>query len=249
MEMVYRLRATLWRAAAYPLMVLAGLLAVVVFLSLGVLPQFRTLFREFNITPPLLTRLLLGVTAWMPSALVVLACLVGLAIVLWVAARLTGADRAVVDAVVLPMPLVGPVLRRNLVARWCDAVRLGVVAGLDLPRAVELAGDAVASPRLRRDSDEIIGILNSGQSLDVLVGATRVLPATVPAAMALASERGDLAGTLATLSEMYQQQADHRLNMIPGLLTPVLILLVAGIIGLVVLALFLPFMQMFRLLS
>jgi hypothetical protein len=38
------------------------------------------------------------------------------------------------------MPLVGPVLKRNLIARWCDAVRLGVEAGLDLPRAIEAGG-------------------------------------------------------------------------------------------------------------
>ena len=125
----------------------------------------------------------------------------------------------------LPLPLIGPVLRRNLIARWCDAVRLGVEAGLDLPRAIELAGEAVASPRLKRDGDELIGALSSGKTPDAVIGSTRLLPATVPAAMTLAAQNSDLPRTLATLSEMYQQQAETRLNLIPGLLTPLLILL------------------------
>ena len=68
----------------------------------------------------------------------------------------------------------------------------------------------------------------------------------VVAAITLAAQNNDLARTLATLSEMYQQQAETRLNMIPGLLMPVLIMLMAVLIGVVVLGLFLPFITLIQ---
>jgi type IV pilus assembly protein PilC len=62
-------------------------------------------------------------------------------------------------------------------------------------------------------------------------------------------QNNDLARTLVSLSEMYQQQAETRLNLIPGLLTPVLILLMALLIGLVILGLFLPFISLIQSIS
>jgi type IV pilus assembly protein PilC len=243
-EMVNRLRATLWRAAAYPIMVMTGLAVVMAFIALIVVPQFRQIFQSFGMQLPFLTRMLISLPEIAWPVLIALAVVIVLIPVTWLILKQTGGDRAVMDQVVLRVPLIGPIVRRNLIARWCDAVRLGVQAGLDLPRALELAGDAVDSPALRRDGHELIGALQSGQPLDRLVGSTRMLPATVPAALALGGERHDLPSTLGTLSEMYQQQAETRLVMVPGLLAPVLVILMACVIGVVILAMFLPFLTL-----
>ncbi|MEO6436395.1 MAG: type II secretion system F family protein, partial [Tepidisphaeraceae bacterium] len=122
-------------------------------------------------------------------------------------------------------------------------------AGLDLPRAITLAGEAVGSPKLQHDSEDIVQAVQSGQRVDVLAGHTRLLPATIPTAMSLSIPNQDLAATLGTLSEMYQQQAETRLALMPALLTPVLIVIVALAIGFVVLALFLPFISLVQALS
>jgi len=249
MEMIYRLRAMLWRVFAYPAMVLVALAMVLLFLTVGIIPQFEKIFRDFGTRLPALTLFLLSTTKWMPFVLLGIALLVVLIAILWQVAKATGHDRAVVDLFVVPMPLIGPVIRRNMIARWCDATRLGVEAGLDLPRAIELAADAVASPRLKRDSDEVIGAINSGKTPDAVIGSTRLLPATVTAAMTLGQQNNDLPRTLATLSEMYQQQAETRLNLVPGVLTPLLIVLMAMLIGMVILGLFMPFIGLIQSLT
>ena len=246
MEMVYRLRAMLWRVFAYPVMVLIALGMVLLFLTMGIIPQFEKIFRDFGTKLPALTQFLLSTTKWMPVLILLIAVLFVLIAILWQIAKATGHDRVVVDLLILPMPLVGPVIKRNMIARWCDAVRLGVEAGLDLPRAIEMAGEAVASPRLTRDGYEVIGAINSGKAPDAVIGSTRLLPATVPAAMTLAQQNNDLPRTLATLSEMYQQQAETRLNLIPGVLMPLLVLLMAVLIGTVILGLFMPFISLIQ---
>jgi type II secretory pathway component PulF len=76
-----------------------------------------------------------------------------------------------------------------------------------------------------------------GESFDVL-------PATVPAAIDLASDHGGLPQTLGTLSQMYQQQAQTRVGLIPAVLTPLLLTLLTGVIGFIILAMFLPFVNL-----
>jgi type II secretory pathway component PulF len=249
LDLVTRLRGMIWRAAAYPLMVLAGLAVVIVFLSIAVIPQFREVFKSFGTRLPAVTVFILSTPDWLPH-LVIGAAVVVLAIVVLVyALRWVGWDQPVIDRVVVPLPLVGPVLRRNLIARWCDALKVGVDAGLDLPAAITLAGDAVGSPTLRRDGQVLVDAMRRGQPLDALDRPPARLPATVVATIELASTHHDLPHTLETLSRMYQQQAEMRLNILPAILTPVLIVLIASIVGLVVVGLFAPFITLIQAVS
>ena len=97
------------------------------------------------------------------------------------------------------MPLFGPPLRWNLVARWCDAIRVGAEAGVDLGQSIELADDVVASPAISSDGAELLAALHAGQPL-ARAGNLRMLPATVPAAMDLAIAKSDLPNVMATLA-------------------------------------------------
>jgi type IV pilus assembly protein PilC len=245
MEMVYRLRAMLWRAMAYPLAVLGGLAIVILFVALVVVPEFEELFKGVGVKLPAITIWFVSAARWMPGVIIAFIVLVIAIPIVWRILRKTGADRPVVDRILVPLPLIGSVLWRNMVARWCDAARLAIQAGLDLPRAIELAGDAVASPTLKADGRELIATLQSGQPLDRAADTMLMLPATVPAVISLATQQThDLAMTLGTLSDMYQQQAETRLGAIPGLLTPLLVIIVGIVVGTVILAMFLPFITL-----
>ena len=245
MELVTRLRSMLWRALSYPAMVMAALGVVLIFLGFVVIPQFGSLYRGFGIQLPGATTALMAAARWVPWVIIILLALIVLSPLIWQIVRLMGIDRPIVDHLIIPLPLVGPVLERNLIARWCDAVRLGVQAGLDLPAAIDLAGDAVGSPTLREDGQKLSDALAKGQPLDQ-AQPTRLLPTTVTTVIALGSQQHDLPNMLGTLSQMYQQQAETRLAMIPGVLTPILIIFISIVIGVVVAALFIPFLSLLR---
>jgi type IV pilus assembly protein PilC len=252
-----RLRAALWRALSYPAVVFLALCAVVAFICGYVLPQFRDIFgiwekmatpvRRWGAPPtqlglPWPTWFLLEYGQAIAVGALVLAVALILAILLWQFLRATGRDGAIRDKVILRIPLVGPVLRRSIVARWCDAVRLGVVGGMDLPAAMRTAGDAVGSGRLRRDAQILAARLESGHPVDSQEHLD-LLPATVTAGIELSSQHGGLPQTLETLARMYQQQAHSRVAVIPAALTPLFLALLTFVIGFIVLAMFLPFVR------
>ena len=247
METVARLRAAMWRAISYPLMVFIALCLVVTFIGVYVLPKFEQMFRDFGMRLPGVTlfMLQLGQTAG-SLALIVAGVVVGLLLV-WRLARGTAAREAVQDTVVSRLPLIGPVIRRSLVARWCDAVGMGVAGGLDLPAAMRLAGDAVGSRRLRRDAETLVARMEAGMPIDGGVAARGdLLPGTVTASIELASQSNSLPETLGTLAQMYRQQAHARVGMIPAVLTPLLLSVLMVIIAMVILAMFAPFISLIQ---
>lgn len=249
LEMVNRLRGMMWRATAYPLIVLVVLLIVLLFISGWIIPQFEKLFADFGVRLPQVTQVLLGTSGWLPPLLIGILAAIALVMLLWPLLRLSGRDQVVVEAVVLPTPLVGPVLRRNMIARWCDALRLGVDAGLDLPRAIGLANEAIGSRALRRDGQALITTLEQGRPLDESSLRLRIIPATVSATIELGRGKEQLSESLAALAELYQQQAEVRLNLIPAILTPLMLIFTAVIIGLVVLGLFAPLISLIQAVS
>lgn len=248
MELIERLRAALWRAAAYPITILIGVVVVLYFVTQHILPKFDAIFRDFGTKLPALTEWLMMLPAAAPYIFGTLAVIVIALILGYFILKSMGLDRIVIERIVFPLPLIGPILRFNLLARWCDAVAMAIAAGLDLPRAVQLAGDAVASPTLRKDGDQLIATLQSGQPISTMTRG-RILPATAIAAMSLASQQSDLGSAMNTLSEMYQQQAQLRLSLLPALLTPALLLIVATTIGAIVIAMFLPMISLIQNIS
>jgi type II secretory pathway component PulF len=259
-EMVQRLRASLWRTASYPLMILLGLVAVLIVITIFVLPQMEMMYRSFAevrtvsltgtpISPrlPAISRAMFAIGGWLPYALFAILALAVVLPIVWRLLRWIGWDRAIGDMLLLPLPLVGPVMRWNLVARWVDALRIAVVAGMDLPGAIAVAGDAVGSPRLRRDGQALIEALERGEPLTQ--AQLRLLPAALPAALELGTRAADLPTMLDTLTQMYQQQSEARLRMVPVVLTPLLLLLVAGSIGFVIAGITMPMFRIFEYIS
>jgi type IV pilus assembly protein PilC len=120
---------------------------------------------------------------------------------------------------------------------------------MDLPGAIAVANDAVASPRLRRDGEALLDALESGGAITQPPQPLWLLPPAVAAAIERASQTGDLPGALEVLAQMYQQQAEMRLRLVPLVVTPVLLLIVAASIGFVMAALLLPIFRLIQAIS
>lgn len=253
LELTGRMRGALWRTLAYPIVMIVALLGVLWFMDALVLPAFRELTGELvmrspqraytslwtmeEVQPepkwPLLTQLLFWVAAaapWVLGLLVVGGTALALA---WGRLQMRGADHFWIERLLGKLPLVGSVLRYDSLARWCDGVRIAVRSGLDLPASIELAGDVAGSPTLNVDGELLIDTLREGQRLADAPPLARVSPSTV-LAMDLGAARGDLPQTMATLSDLYEQQARHRIDVAAAVLQPVMIVVLGIFVGVMI---------------
>jgi type II secretory pathway component PulF len=260
LDLVQRLRNMLWRATAYPIAVLVSLILVVTYLGIYVLPQFKLIFQGFRVDLPQITQIVIAFSNLLIDDWPILLAILVAAFALPLLLRLTlsGEQRQrAIDMLVFPLPIIGGALRRNLLARWSDALRLGVESGLDLPASITLAGQAVGSPGLLRDGELLIETLQAGRSLDEPASAgqpqtflrTRILPPTVTTVISLATAHNDLPSGLSTLSAMFQQQAERKIATLPALVTPIMIVFIAIVIGFVIIALFAPMIALISAVS
>jgi type IV pilus assembly protein PilC len=262
LELVSQLRKALWRTLAYPLMVLSAMSLVLLFISLVILPKFRDMCADFRTTLPSATEFILWFGQILPYLLLGFLGVILLAFLVAIMLRVMGKAGTLADHVLIRLPVIGPVLRWTLVARWIDALRIGIDAGLDLPRAAALASSSTASPRLEREGEQMAALLVSGRPFHQFEG--KLIPQTIPASIELASrgggggsasgaavegsgepgEKRDLSSILATLTRMYQEQAEHRIRMVPVIVTPLALIAIAMTVGMTIIALFLPLVKL-----
>jgi type IV pilus assembly protein PilC len=250
LELVGRLRRCLWRTLAYPVGVLAALSLVGLFVSIFVLPQFENIYSGFRVTLPWVTLAMMGIAHIYPWVFAFGWGLVLLITIGDVIARLVGSRGIPWLGILTYVPLLGAILKANLLARWLDALRLAIESGLDLPRALTLAANATSDAALIRDAALITQQLQAGHPLDGF--ATARVPATVTAAIELTSNTGsgpELPHIIYSLSHMYEQQAEHRLRILPSILTPLLLILIAGGVGTTIAAMFLPMVRLIQAVS
>ncbi|MBI1372052.1 MAG: hypothetical protein GC159_04735 [Phycisphaera sp.] len=251
LELMQRLREMVWRAAAYPVMVFVSMLGLLTVLGFVVVPQFRAVFEQMvggsdaysstgtPIELPWITRMVFAAAEMMPAVLIGAAVLIA-AITAWVVlASRTGRGWTLIDRIVLPMPVIGPFVRANLVARWCDAMSMCVEAGLDLPASIALSAELIGAPALADDCRGLTVAHDVGEPLESTHGL-RVLPYSVAAAMDLGLRRADLEAVMLTMREMYRQQAEHRLAVVQAVMRPIMVVAAAAPIAIVIIALFYP---------
>jgi len=111
-----------------------------------------------------------------------------------------------------------------------------------------LAQDAVQSEKLYADSQALIDLVNAGQSLDTAV-ETRLLPPLVPASLQMGIDKNDLPAAAALLTQMYEEQAEIRLAILPRVLSPLLLILCASCVGLAVASVLMPLVMVIRAMS
>jgi type II secretory pathway component PulF len=259
LAMVERLKRQIWQAMAYPLICLVMLMLVSIFLSLGpirVLSDFKQMQIGWQRSPsggPTLSEMLDFTHLLVPAAQVVPWICGGILLLLvcagpawWVLGRLR-LQATFTDGVLARVPLLGKVLQRSALARWCDALYIATDAGLDLPQAIELAGKLVGWGRVQSDCVDMTATLRAGLTLRLPESHRwRLIPPSVRMALQLGSERNELPTAARTLGELYQREAESRAVALGAILSPLLLLAVAGLMMVTLAGLMSPIVKLFQ---
>lgn len=233
----------------YPLLILVGLGAIMALLYGFVVPQFHRIFDDFGIQPPMITLAVLEVARLVGGGGLsqFLMLLGGLAI-------LFAAWRLFLDAssrrwVVCRVPLIGPIFRWTSLAEFCHYAGVLIDAEIPLERAVSLAGDATGDASLsvssHRAAQEIVG----GRSLADALATAPAFPRGVAYFLDWAEKRHALSETLHTLGDLFAAEARGRASLVAVVVAVVVVVFVIWAVGITVVGLFLPLIQLIHRLS
>lgn len=236
-----------WLMAAYPMQLLLGGLLLMAVIAVWIVPDFSKIFMGFDIELPALTILVLYAsdvfTSWWG---VVPAGLLGVVVAgWWLLGVLAGPTR---QKYLYYVPVVGRKLRLTSMSRFCHLLSLGVSQRVPLPEALRLAGQGSRDPYVQRAAAEMAGDVEGGLSLTHAGMQRRMLPEAMhvfewegrePAFSESLQATGDICAARARLQTNFARVA----------LEPLAICSIASLVGLVVIALFLPLVKLLNVLS
>ncbi|MBI3924716.1 MAG: type II secretion system F family protein [Armatimonadetes bacterium] len=230
-------------AAVYPAFVVAVSALLTLALFYTVLPQFVQIFIGMGIQLPVITRVMIFLTDlvrnpgfWMLLGVLGCAGWIGLRRA-W--ARPAGA--CAIFRILLRLPLAGRLLSYASTARFASAAEISLDTGLDLARTLELGARASGSPLILADAAQIVKSLTQGLQVSEHLGLRAGIYAPALAHFVRAGEEaGDLGIMLKKAASFYEEEVNHMIDTLSAVLEPFLLLGVAGIVGTVLLSVFLP---------
>jgi general secretion pathway protein F len=237
-------RAAVRSALTYPGIMLVVTAAMLGGLLVWVVPPLTQLLRDTHATLPLATRLLLALTTaaqrtgWVVVPLT-LAGAIGLRS--WAA---TATGRAQVDAALLRLPAIGPVVRAGATARVARTLSVLAASAVPIDAALAQAATAAGNEPIRRAIAGAGADLARGQTLAAALDHTRVFPPIVIRLAATGERGGTLAAALDRAADTLEADAAQRVRTLTGLLEPALVLIMGAVVLALVSAILLPLMTL-----
>jgi type IV pilus assembly protein PilC len=248
LEETARIRNQIRGALGYPILVL--LLAVLVFLGMTIfiIPIFADIYTSLDAQLPALTQFMVGVSEFLRSGyVIVLVGIVILAVALFIGFYNTPKGKRVVDGILLKVPLFGDLLQKAAMAQFCRIfsalTRAGVPILYSLEITAQTSGNAVvsdailASRRLIQD-----GVLLSSALKD----QGSVFPELALGMLSIGEETGEMDAMLSKVADFYEDEFSTAVKMLTSLLEPLMIIVVGGIVGVILISMYLPLFSVFE---
>lgn len=230
------LRDRVKAALAYPAVSLAVGVAAAFILVTYAMPALVGLLKEYHGQLPLSTRLLIATSdAIQVYKLYVMAAGAGIAAVVWGYTRTLHGQR-VRDRLMLRIPVVGGVVLKNNLFSLTSTFSTLLEAGVPPVEALELSRESLNNVVLQERLDRVIVEVREGTHLGQAFSQHELFPPLLSQGVVTGEVGGALAPTLRALSEYYQQETTRSINAATELIQPVVMLLVAGFVGFIAVA-------------
>jgi type II secretory pathway component PulF len=235
------LRGKVTAALAYPLSLAVLATAVVAFLLVYFIPKFKTIFADFGAQLPYLTRVIVGLGEGVRHYGPAMLALAAVGVVLFLRWWATPAGRLRWEQGTLRLPLVGILVSRFAMVRFCRMLGTLVGAGVPLLAALRVARESLGNQVLTRAVDQSVDRLSQGGRLaDSLRTCSNLFPGSALEIISVAEETGRLDVELIRLADTTENELDRRLRMAVSLAEPAMLVMMAAVVGMIVVGMVLP---------
>ena len=242
-----RLQNQLKAAMGYPITVLV--IAILVFLGMTIflIPTFAEIFDQLGAELPVFTQMMINLSKLLRSSFSIF--LVGgiiLAIYAFTRFYATPVGRRQVDGIFLKLPLFGDLLQKTASAQFCRTMSSLSKAGVPIMMSLEILHDttnnAVVGDAIKNSRNDI----SEGVPLSTALSLKRVFPEMMVSMLAIGEETGEMDTMLSKVADFYEDEVSTAVKTLTSLIEPVMIVLVGGIVGSILLAMYMPMFSVFE---
>ena len=225
------LQARLILAMIYPaFLVVAGIGVSIVFVT-TLIPQLTSLIKSSGGEIPLGAAILIGVSGFLSKWWLVMLLTIIASLIFFKAWKDNEANKPAWDRIKLRLPLVGPVITSRFYVQFLETMANLVGNGLPLLRALELSRDATENRSLRLELNKVIDQVGDGRSFSKALIRNGAFPPLLIDMISVGEQTGKIDQSLRRAAERYDKELDKDLQRIMALVMPVVLIIMAGLIG------------------
>ncbi|MBN2490094.1 MAG: type II secretion system F family protein [Planctomycetes bacterium] len=246
-EKAEKLRTQIKGAITYPIFVILFALGVIFFITTVVVPQFEKIFRDLGSDElPRATQLLLGLSNFLQKHWYVVLAIPVLVYLVFKMVRRSARGQLATDRWSLRLPRLGGINRKNKIARVGRTLGTLIASGVPLLDALEITRNGVGNRVIEQALDKVKSAVREGEGIAEPMGETRQFDDMVVNMVAVGEETGELDRMLLRVADTYEYEVDIEVAGLVRLLEPLLIILVGGIVGFILFAVFLPLLEIIK---
>jgi len=248
-EAEVKLRGKVKSAMTYPVVVFVMAILAVTGMLLFIVPVFEKMFQDLGATLPLPTRFLVFLSGQM-KVLVPLG-LVGLIVflVVWKRIKRDERVRGVVDPIKLKIPVFGGLFQKIALARFARNLGTMLKSGVPILQSLDIVADTCGNIVLARAVRDVQESVRTGESITQPLTKHAVFPPMVVQMMAVGEDTGALDTMLGKIAEFYDQEVEATTESLTALIEPLMIAFLGGIVGAMIVALYMPIFKIFDLIG
>ena len=222
-------------ALVYPAIIFVVIIAVLAFMMIMVVPQVKGLYEDMGKDLPGLTKFLVAISDffgqfWWAVIIVVAGICTGA----WYGIKKTPAGRKVADSFKLHVPIFGGLFRKLYVSRFARTAEMMLATGVPMLDSVKIAIDATNNLVVEEEYSKSLEVIKSGKPLSEAIREREYMLPLVPQMASIGEESGKIDEMLGKAATVYENELDEQINNISTMIEPILMVIMAGLIGVVV---------------
>lgn len=249
-EKAQKLKRKIIGALIYPAVVVAFAASIVTGIMIVVIPKFKEIFKDFDTALPPITLVLLDTSDWVvhgrpPGWMVIFFGPIAVWMLMKVI-RSSQGGRYVVDWLVIRIPGFGVLVKKTAVARFTRTLGTLITAGVPILEAINITRETSGNEIYARAMGKVHDSIREGESFANPLRSTGVCDALVVNMIDVGEETGELDKMLLKIADNYEEEVDVAVASLVSLLEPVMVVVLGGVVGFIVLALFMPLVSLMQ---
>lgn len=239
-EKAVKLKSQVKSALIYPVAVLSIAAGVVFIILWKVIPVFAQLFAGLGGRLPWLTRMVVDASNFVASYAILIIILIALAILAIKQWHSTYQGKRILDNVLLKFPIIGMLLRKIAIARFCRTLSTLTASGVPILDGLEITARTAGNAIIEDSIMSVRKSVEEGKTISGPLAETKVFPQMVCQMISVGEQTGALDQMLSKIADFYEDEVDTAVAGLMKLIEPIMIVLLGGIIGTIVAAMYLP---------
>ncbi len=235
-----KLRQTLSQALTYPLLVLATAIGVIPVLMIFVVPGFIDIFRDTGIALPQATQIMISFSQWIKEKwqlmiVVLLMLVLGLMIF-----KKSKKGTLFFDSLIFKIPIVGEIYKKMITGLFAQTLSLLVTSGIPLFQSLEIVGQVLGNTVAKAEIRVILEKIRAGSTISQALKISKIYPPMLISMIHIGEESGALDDMLGEIADFYNLQVDAEIKQAALFIEPLLISVIAFVVGGMMMAVMLP---------